>query len=122
MFIKHNVITILWAVVILVLTLIPGNNIPVARAGTDKIVHFFIFAVLMYFMLRGFKKQSQFPYLAEHFIRTSFIICILYGCMIEIIQIFIPLRSFDLFDIAANSIGVGIGYFVYERFLYVNRK
>jgi VanZ family protein len=39
-----------------------------------------------------------------------------YGLSIELLQHFLPHRSFDLFDILANAVGVSLGAVVFARF------
>lgn len=85
----------------------------------DKIAHFFIFSVLVFLMIIGLSKQYRFQFLRANAQRVSLISGISYGIVIEIIQQFIPGRSFELADIIANTLGCAIGfglfYLIYKR-------
>ncbi len=67
--------------------------------GLDKLVHAGLFALLLYLAWRGFSKQRT----------AAFILLLAYGVAVELIQgRYIPHRHFDLFDILADWIGLGI--------------
>ena len=77
----------------------------------DKGVHFVEFAILGFLLSLGFflnLKTSP---------RTRFVwvlvIGILLGGIIEIYQYFLPARSFEILDLAADSLGVLIGLLVF---------
>ena len=104
--IRHLWPAITWSIVVLILTLIPGNELPdVQIVGIDKIVHVCIFGVLMILTSYGLYKLSS---------RRAVLIAILYTCAfgitIELIQPFVPGRSFSYFDIIANTLGAAFGY------------
>lgn len=122
MFFRYNLVTILWALFLLLITLTPGNAMPTTGNFTvphsDKVVHFVGFGILAFLMSRGFKKQYSKIWLRNHYILCSLVLAISFGIIIEIFQLYIPDRSFDLFDIVANTTGVlaGLGtlYFYYK--------
>ena len=77
----------------------------------DKGVHFVEFAILGFLLSLGFflnLKTSP---------RTRFVwvlvIGILLGGIIEIYQYFLPARSFEILDLAADSLGILIGLLVF---------
>ena len=99
-------IAFFWGLVILFLSLYPfkvkEDSIQLWQ-HTDKIVHFLMYVLLTYLVLLNVKpkkclvKESIFVVLS----------CILYGIVIEVIQEVMKLgRSFDFFDVLANSAGV----------------
>lgn len=122
MFFRYNLVTILWALFLLLITLTPGNAMPTTGnfnvPHSDKVVHFVGFGILAFLMSRGFKKQYSKIWLRNHYILCSLVLAISFGIIIEIFQLYIPDRSFDLFDIVANTTGVlaGLGtlYFYYK--------
>lgn len=65
----------------------------------DKIVHFGIFGILG--LIITLQKKS-----AEY---KTLIICALYGIIIEIIQYFLPWRSFEIMDMIFDTLGAGAG-------------
>lgn len=114
MFFRYNLFGMLWALFILVLTLLPGSNMPKTTIlSFDKIAHFGIFCMLFLLLAVGFTKQYTFRPLKKKPVEFAFALSVAYGVVIEIIQIFIPGRSFELLDVVANSIGVGLGLGVF---------
>ena len=79
----------------------------------DKVVHFFIFSVLVFLMIIGLSKQYSFLVLRKNAVSISLGVGILYGLLIELIQYLIPGRSFEITDILANTLGcfIGLGAF-----------
>jgi VanZ family protein len=114
MLIRYSWPGILWSLVVLVLTLIPGSAIPeVGISQVDKLVHFFIFGVLMILCSYGLKKTSDIKGAPLNPLLITGVYSICFGVMIEFIQKFVPGRSFSIADMLANSIGVGLGYLVF---------
>ena len=102
---------IAWFFLVLVLLCLPGSDLPTVddwlnKIYFDKWVHTGLFAVLGFlFMLPFIKsfinKKEKWHFLVRIAIATS-----VWGLTTEIIQkYFVPGRSFDLFDWAADSLG-----------------
>jgi VanZ family protein len=67
----------------------------------DKLLHFLAFAVITFFAYASnFKIKRIF----------LFIILILYGLSIEVIQNSLEYRTFELYDLLSDIIGVFVGY------------
>jgi len=77
-----------------------GSVIPVtipSAAGEDKISHFLIYFLLCFlFYWNGFS------------LVLSLVFSICYGVFLEIVQFFLPFRTFSFLDILANSLGAGL--------------
>lgn len=119
---KHNIPAILWALVILILTLMPGKFIPPAGIfeifHPDKLVHMVIFATLIILLLRGLLKQDEFPLLKNHAWVVAFGGSTFYGFVLEVMQgTLLPDRYFEWLDTTANTIGclAGMGLFRYYQ-------
>mgnify|MGYP001556796227 CR=1 FL=1 len=102
---------VLWAVVILVLTLMPGSDVPAwpwaEAVQLDKFVHAGLFGVQTILLGRAVVPGGR--------IRSVFIIAmvasIAYGGGIEILQGLMGLgRDPDIADFAADSVGALLGY------------
>lgn len=104
--------SILWAILMLAgCTLKLNSNINPEQLFPyqDKAIHFCIFAVLGFLITVENRKAR---------IKTI-IICTLYGATIEIIQSFLPWRSFEVLDIVSDSLGAGAGIIAAK--LLINR-
>ena len=110
-FLKYNTLSIFWALLILVLCLLPGKDIPsLAIFEFDKLVHFLIYMLLALLMYYGWKKQTSFPALQNKTILKILIITSTYGFVVEILQELLTAdRHFDILDALANSTGAVAG-------------
>lgn len=108
---RYYLPAILCSLVILVLTLMPGQAVPkVEIFQVDKLVHFFVFSSLMVSASYGTLKSNQRNGTPGRPFLWSGFYSVIFGIMIEVLQQFIPGRSFSIPDMVANSIGVGLGY------------
>ncbi len=92
--------SIFLTVVIGILCFMPSENIP--NVSDDKTAHFVSFAVL------GF---SWFMFL-KHYVKVA-IGLTFFAVFIEFVQYLLPVsfhRAFDLLDILADVLGIGIGF------------
>lgn len=87
-----------------------GNN----KANLDTVIHGVLFAVLFLLLTVGFIKQKRFPSLHTLTRLKVFVICIVYGSLLELMQgvLFVG-RSVELSDIIANSAGAVAGGLVF---------
>ena len=99
----YIMLTFLWAFFILILSVIPGKDLPESNlVGIDKVVHFIFYFVLSFLYLSIFSDKYTF-----RIILIIAFICCAYGFLIECIQgLFLQDRFFDLYDVLANSSGV----------------
>lgn len=121
MFLKHTLPAILWALVILILTLMPGRFIPPAGIfeifHPDKLVHIAVFVALIVLFLRGFLKQDEFQLLKRHSVIIAFTGCVIYGFFLEVMQgTLLTDRYFEWLDTTANTIGCIIGVVAFRYF------
>lgn len=118
MFWKYTRWSMLWALVILILCGMPGKSIPhisfLELLSFDKFVHAGIFFVLIVLTIRGWVLQTRFARLQQHAKLFSFIICVVYGGLLEIMQgtLFAD-RSASPLDFIANSFGCVMGVLLY---------
>lgn len=97
---------LLWSGIIFFLCFLPGSQLPkedwLDKIYFDKIVHAILYLILFFLIIRIAEKLTK-PVL---FIAS--ILCITQGILIEFVQgsSLIQNRSFDMYDIVANIIGV----------------
>ncbi|HMA03505.1 MAG TPA: VanZ family protein [Gemmatimonadaceae bacterium] len=97
---------LLWAAFILILTSVPGSHLQVLPLRSiDKIVHLSIYGVLGWLTARAWSNGSRMP--ATALAVVALLSC--FGALDEWHQQFIPLRSTDLLDWSADTLGAAIG-------------
>lgn len=111
MFWRYNFLSVGWLLLILVLSFLPGKDLPqVGFFQFDKLVHVLFYLILFVFTYIGWKKQQQLPALQQASVVQIAIGCSVIGLMIECGQhLFTADRYFDMFDALANSIGALAG-------------
>ena len=111
--IKPYWLVILWSIIIFLLCLLPGTNIPlVPILGIDKIIHLLIFGLLTHlYLVESNKRKKNLRSL--HVILWLFVF-VLYGIVLEWYQgRFVTNRIADINDGIANFIGVISSYCIH---------
>ncbi|PIQ33741.1 MAG: VanZ family protein [Bacteroidetes bacterium CG18_big_fil_WC_8_21_14_2_50_41_14] len=108
-----------WAILILILTGVPGSYFPEVRsfwqwASPDKIVHLLIFGVQVFLIILGFKPQYLNSKQRFKFVIGATIITILYGLVTELLQSYVFIgRDGNIFDFLADAVGAFLGLLAY---------
>ena len=111
---------IAWFFIVAVLVFMPGEDVPstgwLQTYSIDKLVHIFMFGGLTFlFSLPYLNARFSFAKKRNAFILIS-ILFIAWGLGVEFIQKYYAYhRSFDLYDWAADTIGVMIAFFVLQK-------
>jgi len=114
MFLKYNFAGISWAIIIFILCMIPGKDMPDISFWElftfEKAAHSGVFGVLVFQLAMGFYKQYSFRILRYHALQAAVMISIIYGGLLEILQhLLLADRIGDVMDFIANSIGALAG-------------
>lgn len=117
---KPNLLTISWALLIMILCGIPGRDIPhisfLELLSFDKWVHAGVFFVLTLLTIRGFRLQNKSIVLKSRAVLIALILCISYGGILEILQgTLFKERSADIYDFIANSFGCILAALLYPK-------
>lgn len=110
---------LLWAVLIFILCMIPGRDLPKISwldfFGVDKLVHAALFFVLVILIIGGFAKQETNRLLIRYPKMVPLLIGILYGGSLELLQgaLFIE-RTADVYDFLANTSGSVLGAILFK--------
>lgn len=99
---------------------LPGEEFPEAgwldKIHFDKVVHIGLFAMLVVLLCLPFRSRLKSLRRLNQSYVWIMIGYIVYGIAIEFIQKdFIPHRSFDVFDIVADTVGCVTGYLVVRK-------
>jgi VanZ family protein len=124
---KQNWKAILWALIIMLLTGLPGNYFPEIISfwewiSPDKVVHLFVFGVLSFLIL--YENKVQY-FKGKH--RSLLLICLLtgiaYGALTEVLQFYVFVgRHGNFYDFYANVAGVFSGMALFMLIYRKNKK
>ncbi|TPV35848.1 VanZ family protein [Paucihalobacter ruber] len=100
---------ICYVVLITVLSLVSLHNLPEINTGhDDKIFHALAYTVFVIVLFNFLQKAN-----VKSAVWIAMIVSFAYGTVLEVLQKVLNTdRTFDIFDIFANGIGVIIGYFL----------
>jgi len=103
--------TLLWALFILFISVIPGEDLPsLSIWEADKLAHALVYAMLCAGVILTLRIQNTWVKNRLKAIIFALVLCNLYGAGIECIQgLFLPSRTFDIYDLMANGIGTLMG-------------
>ena len=93
---------------IFVATSLPAEALPETGVG-DKIEHLVAYFILGVFISLLLLFQNKYMILKKYFLLSAFVLCLLYGSIDEIHQLFIPGRQCDIIDLTADTIGISAG-------------
>ena len=108
---------VLWALLILLLCLIPGKTLPqwdwADLFSLDKPVHAFLFAVQLILVVRAMNGGTWRTGAGHRRMLWAFLLTVAYGALTEVMQHLEALgRHGDVNDALANTVGalLGVGY------------
>lgn len=115
MTVKNFLPAIGWHLVSVVLMCLPGSTLPVRAWLTaihaDKLVHIGMFGLLCLLWCLAITKLDVTPGRRRLYFLLILAGCIVYGTAMEFVQKYwVSNRSFELGDIAADSVGAVCGY------------
>jgi glycopeptide antibiotics resistance protein len=119
---KYFLPSFIWALIILLITLIPASKIPAISLlklkFADKIIHFSMFFIFATLLSLGFYFQKNLKVRIVLF--YSFSVSLILASLTEILQHYmISGRKGDFLDMAANMAGIIAGLWMAG---YLNRK
>lgn len=88
-----------------VVATLPGSSQILASAANDKVVHFaefFIFALILLTTLSYYDEKGMWW--------KGIVFSVVAIIISEVVQLFVPGRSFSVFDIAADVLGIAVAY------------
>ncbi|MFB6455695.1 VanZ family protein [Chitinophaga sp. Hz27] len=122
---RYFIPAIAWLVLIMVLCTLPGRDIPTnsffEKVHFDKFVHFGLFGGIVFFLSLAiwWQRKKISPALLLLFV----VFAAAYGLAIEFIQkYYAEGRSFDMYDVLADTIGAIAGIWVFRIFISIWEK
>jgi len=121
---KKFIPAILWFLLVLFLICLPGQEFPelgewstwLEKIHFDKWVHTGMFGVMMLLFALPFKYADLHVVKKKSIYLRIALLTSIWGLATECIQLYIPFRSFDLLDWAADSFGAVIALYVMRLF------
>ena len=110
-FYRYLTLSIVWGGVIVYLLIIysPKFGLPTSFPFLDKVVHFILFFIQSIFITNTIyeyrNRNNRILFIG------SIIFLLLLGVIIEIQQIYLPYRRFEIMDLISNFVGVFSGSF-----------
>ncbi len=109
--------SILWAIILFVISVIPNNNLPkTSIPNIDILVHFCLYFILSCLMISGDKKEHA--HISYSKLLAFIMISGGYGMILELIQPIVSDRASEFSDFLANFIGASFGaglMFIYHK-------
>lgn len=102
---------LIWMGVIFYLSTIPGSNFPAPFPFADKVAHFVFYAVLGFWVMRAIACHKGI--ITRDGIILATLLAAFYGVTDEIHQLYVPLRSLDVWDWCVDIIGGLAGTYLY---------
>ncbi|KAA9341000.1 VanZ family protein [Adhaeribacter soli] len=120
MFIRYYFPALLWAAVVLFLTLLPSNALPETPEwkflSFDTFCHAATFALLTFLVIRSFYFHYGNPRSLRYTIGVSLALCLFLGILIELLQMVMKQgRHGEISDVVSDFIGslAGAAFFYY---------
>lgn len=107
-----------YCLLIFIQSSLPSSSLVPSFFGADKLMHFGAYGVLGMLFLRGFRlsnsQMEPFRILLLSIFLTAF-----YGISDEVHQGFVAVRTADIWDVAADTVGGGFGAWIYYHVNHV---
>jgi len=107
---------IFWIFFLTVFSVLPDINSGAIQFSSYKLTSSGFFLHLFSFFMAAFLCSKAFSKVSFNFILTSGIVIFIYSILLEIIQVFLPYRTFNYYDILANFVGVALGTIIFGIF------
>lgn len=110
----------LWALLILVLCLMPGKDVPhwdwADLFNLDKPVHATLFGILTFLLARAFSRDARFGWLHVHAAGGAVLVAVVYGVLTEVMQgVMMMDRTADINDAIANTVGALVAFWYFNK-------
>lgn len=110
-------------IIVFIIIVMPDDKLPTKQdwwidiTYFDKWIHGFMFGVMTFFFLLPIAESNLFKKIKRHYFIRIGIAAVIWGITTEYIQKFyVPSRSFDLLDWAADSLGVLVAVIYCRKF------
>ncbi|MDH4230400.1 MAG: VanZ family protein [Nitrospirota bacterium] len=99
-----------WFAMILIASVVPVAGVE-TDLPADKVVHFVMYGLTAILLFRFFERKTTLTRACY----SSVAVAALYGAGMEVVQYFLPYRSFSAGDMAANTTGAFLACVLYVK-------
>ena len=102
-----------WILLLTAFSALPDSTSVVIQLTSYKLtssgffLHFFSFFIAAFLCSKAFTQDSI------NSVLLSGVLIFLYSILLEVIQIFLPYRTFNYYDIMANFVGISLGMIIF---------
>ncbi len=100
-----------WFSLIFIASVMPVAGIDTGLPEEDKIAHLIMYGLTAILLFRFFERKKTLNGACY----MSVVIAALYGAAMEVVQYFLPYRSFSVGDMTANTIGAFLACVLYVK-------
>ena len=101
---------VIWSFLVLAVSVMPVSG-PKTDLPVDKIAHFTLYGLTSILLFRYFISKTS----SGNAFLKAVAVASIYGAAMEVVQYFLPYRSFSLGDMAANAAGAFLACLIYEK-------
>jgi VanZ family protein len=116
MFWRFNAFGISWSLLVISFSLIPGDALPGISFGVipiDFVVHVLLYWLLCLLVVVGLLKQTNYLIAKINAVPLTLLYSNILGLVLEVCQLLINGRTFDVVDLLANLTGALLGILTY---------
>ncbi|MFQ5479703.1 MAG: VanZ family protein [Thermodesulfobacteriota bacterium] len=109
-------LTIVYMIVVLIVSVVKTSDGVETFAGMDKVLHFLLYGLMGLLWIRVFLTRRQHSFgggRPKGVVLKAVAITFLFGLIIEFVQGFLPAREASLYDALANGAGALSGVLLY---------
>ena len=123
-FFRYHFPAIVWAAVVLILTLLPSTALPPTPQwellSFDTFCHASTFSLLSFLVARSFYFFYEKPHFLRFSLAVSFVLCFFVGVIIELLQTIMKMgRHGEVRDVFSDLIGIVLGI---SLFYFLGRR
>ena len=108
-----KIVFITWILLLTIFSVLPSFNSGVIQLTSYKLTSSGFFLHLFSFFIAALLCFKAFKHGGFNFVLTLGIAILLYSILLEVIQVFLPYRTFNYYDILANFVGIGLGIIIF---------
>ena len=115
---RYQVPVIAWLILMIILSsLADFYKLGFGVKFEDKWEHFIVYTIFGLLLGRAIYHQNLFPKMKIHYFWATLAVGVSLGIADEFHQYFIPVRDADVYDLAANTVGIFFSMFI-KRIYY----